>query len=137
MTKARARAITDVSSAPSNLYLRALLDEVSFALLGMAVRGGHARGRIRSRADVVLAGGHDCVAAGVPAARLPSQARMRSERLSDGRGDELATYETLDGAPIGTTRTVTPRLGRPLPIPTLVWIQIHSVQLGDRRGASP
>jgi len=39
------------------------------------------------------------------------------------------SYETFDGVPVGTTRTVTPRLGRPLPIPTLVWIQIHSVQL--------
>lgn len=39
------------------------------------------------------------------------------------------SYETFDGVPIGTTRTVTPRLGRPLPVPTLVWIKIHSVQL--------
>lgn len=38
-------------------------------------------------------------------------------------------FETFDGVPIGTVRTVTPRLGRPLPAPTLVWIRIHSVQL--------
>ena len=39
------------------------------------------------------------------------------------------SYETFDGVPIGTERSVTPRLGRPLPIPTLVWIKIHSVKL--------
>lgn len=46
-------------------------------------------------------------------------------------------FETFDGVPIGTARTVTPRLGRPLPAPTLVWIRIHSVQLvnlGSSRG---
>lgn len=42
----------------------------------------------------------------------------------------IRSYETFDGVPFGTTRTVTPRLGRPLPVPTLVWIQIHAVQLG-------
>jgi hypothetical protein len=42
----------------------------------------------------------------------------------------ISSYETFDGIPIGTTRRVTPRLGRPLPVPTLVWIQIHSVRLG-------
>jgi hypothetical protein len=41
---------------------------------------------------------------------------------------ETGSYETFDGVPVGTTRTVTPRLGRPLPVPILVWIQIHSVQ---------
>ena len=39
------------------------------------------------------------------------------------------SYETFDGVPVGTTRTATPLLGRPLPVPTLVWIQIHAVQL--------
>ena len=38
-------------------------------------------------------------------------------------------FETVDGVPIGTVRTVTPRMGRPLPAPTLVWIRIHSAQL--------
>ena len=38
-------------------------------------------------------------------------------------------FETIDGLPVGTVRTVTPRVGRPLPAPTLVWIRIHSVQL--------
>lgn len=42
---------------------------------------------------------------------------------------KITSYRTFDGVPIGTTRTVRPRLGRPLPAPTLVWIQIHSVQL--------
>ena len=41
----------------------------------------------------------------------------------------ITSYQTYDGVPIGTTRTVRPRLGRPLPGPTLVWIQIHSVQV--------
>ena len=41
----------------------------------------------------------------------------------------VSSYQTFDGVPIGTTRTVRPRLGRPLPGPTLVWIQIHSVQV--------
>lgn len=38
-------------------------------------------------------------------------------------------FETVDGVPIGTERTVTPRIGQPLPAPTLVWIRIHSAQL--------
>lgn len=38
-------------------------------------------------------------------------------------------FETFDGVPIGTERTVTPRVGRPLPGPTLVWIRIRSAQL--------
>ena len=38
-------------------------------------------------------------------------------------------FETFDGAPIGTARTVTPRIGRALPAPTLVWIRIHSAEL--------
>jgi hypothetical protein len=38
-------------------------------------------------------------------------------------------FETFDGIPIGTVRTVTPRMGRPLPAPTLVWIRIHTAQL--------
>jgi hypothetical protein len=38
-------------------------------------------------------------------------------------------FENVDGVPIGTVRTVTPRIGRPLPAPTLVWIRIHSAQL--------
>lgn len=46
----------------------------------------------------------------------------RASQVIDG-------FETFDGAPIGTVRTVTPRIGRPLPGPTLVWIQIHSVRL--------
>lgn len=41
----------------------------------------------------------------------------------------IGSYETFDGVPVGTTRTVTPRLGGPLPVPTLVWIKIHAVQL--------
>ena len=41
----------------------------------------------------------------------------------------VTSYRCFDGVPVGTTRTVTPRLGRPLPLPTLVWIQIHSVRL--------
>lgn len=40
---------------------------------------------------------------------------------------EITRYQTFDGVPVGTTRKVTPRLGLPLPGPTLVWIQIHSV----------
>ena len=41
----------------------------------------------------------------------------------------VESFETVDGVPIGTVRTVTPRIGRPLPAPTLVWIRIHSAQL--------
>lgn len=42
----------------------------------------------------------------------------------------ITSYESFDGIPIGTTRRVTPRLlGKPLPGPTLVWIQTHSVRL--------
>ena len=41
----------------------------------------------------------------------------------------VESFETVDGVPIGTVRTVTPRIGRPLPGPTLVGIRIHSVQL--------
>ena len=37
-------------------------------------------------------------------------------------------FETVDGVPMGTVRRVTPRMGRPLPAPTLVWIRIHSAQ---------
>ncbi|MEX0657612.1 MAG: hypothetical protein WD080_00610 [Egibacteraceae bacterium] len=44
----------------------------------------------------------------------------------------ITSYETFDGVPVGTTRRVTPRLGRPLPFPTLVWIKIHHVQLARR-----
>ncbi len=44
----------------------------------------------------------------------------------------ITSYETFDGVPVGTTRRVTPRLGRPLPFPTLVWIEIHHVQLARR-----
>ena len=40
----------------------------------------------------------------------------------------VESFETVDGVPIGTVRTVTPRIGRPLPAPTLVWIRIHSAQ---------
>lgn len=43
-------------------------------------------------------------------------------------------FETLDGVPMGTVRTVTPRVGRPLHAPTLVWIRIHSAQLVKRDG---
>lgn len=42
----------------------------------------------------------------------------------------ITSYQPFDGVPIGTARRVTPRLGRPLPVPTLVWIRIHSVRLG-------
>ena len=46
------------------------------------------------------------------------------------RGAQVITsYQPFDGVPIGTCRRVTPRLGRPLPIPTLVWIRIHSMRL--------
>ena len=46
------------------------------------------------------------------------------------RAAQLVTsYQTFDGVPIGTTRIVRPRWGRPLPGPTLVWIQVHSVQV--------
>lgn len=41
----------------------------------------------------------------------------------------VGAYQTFDGVPIGTARTVTPRVGRPLPAPTLVWIRIHSARL--------
>lgn len=41
----------------------------------------------------------------------------------------ITSYQSFDGVPIGTARRVTPRLGGPLPIPTLVWIGIHSVRL--------
>ena len=43
----------------------------------------------------------------------------------------ITEYESFDGVSIGTVRRVTPRLGGPLPAPTLVWIQIHSVRLED------
>jgi hypothetical protein len=46
-------------------------------------------------------------------------------------------YETFDGVPIGTVRRVTPRVGRPLAAPTLVWIRIHSVQLVELDRAPP
>lgn len=42
---------------------------------------------------------------------------------------KITRYQSFDGVPVGTTRTVTPRLGRPLPGPKLVWIQIHSVKV--------
>lgn len=42
---------------------------------------------------------------------------------------KITRYQSFDGVPVGTTRIVTPRLGRPLPGPTLVWIQIHSVKI--------
>jgi hypothetical protein len=41
---------------------------------------------------------------------------------------KITSFQTFDGVPIGTSRTVRLRLGRPLPAPTLVWIEIHSVQ---------
>jgi hypothetical protein len=44
----------------------------------------------------------------------------------------ITSYETFDGVPVGTTRRVTPLLGLPLPFPTLVWIEIHDVQLARR-----
>ena len=43
----------------------------------------------------------------------------------------ITAYEIFDHVPIGTHRRVTPRLGRPMPAPTLVWIDIHSVLLTD------
>lgn len=51
----------------------------------------------------------------------------------------IENFETVDGVPVGTVRTVTPRIGRPLPAPTLVWIRIHSTQLipPSRRPISP
>lgn len=42
---------------------------------------------------------------------------------------KITRYRTFDGVPVGTSRYVAPRLGRPLPGPTLVWIQIHSVEV--------
>lgn len=44
----------------------------------------------------------------------------------------ITTYETFDGVPIGTSRVVRPRLGRPLPAPTLVWIKVHSMHVAKR-----
>lgn len=41
----------------------------------------------------------------------------------------ITSYRSFDGVPIGTTRTVTPRVVRPMPVPTLVWIRIHSMRL--------
>lgn len=41
----------------------------------------------------------------------------------------ITAYRSFDGLPIGTARHVTPRLGRPLPGPTLVWIFIRSLRL--------
>ena len=41
----------------------------------------------------------------------------------------ITSYKSLDGIPIGTSRRVTARVIHPLPVPTLVWIEIHSVQL--------
>ncbi|HEX7166955.1 MAG TPA: hypothetical protein VF230_08235 [Acidimicrobiales bacterium] len=42
---------------------------------------------------------------------------------------QITSYETFDGVPIGTSRVVRPRLGRPLPAPTLVWITIHTIRV--------
>ena len=42
---------------------------------------------------------------------------------------EITRYQTFDGVPVGTDRVVTPRFGRPLPGPTLVWIQIDSLRV--------
>lgn len=42
---------------------------------------------------------------------------------------KITSYQAFDGAPIAQPAPSVPRLGRPLPGPTLVWIQIHSVQL--------
>ena len=42
---------------------------------------------------------------------------------------KITGYQTFDGVPIGTSRVVTPRFGRPLPGPRLVWIQIHSLEV--------
>ncbi|HEU5084227.1 MAG TPA: hypothetical protein VFU14_12860 [Acidimicrobiales bacterium] len=44
----------------------------------------------------------------------------------------ITSYETFDGVPIGTCRVVRPRLGPPLPVPTLVWIKVHSMQVARR-----
>lgn len=41
----------------------------------------------------------------------------------------VADYKSFQGVPIGTTRRVTPRLVQALAGPTLVWIDIHSVEL--------
>lgn len=46
----------------------------------------------------------------------------------------ITSYDTFDGVPIGRSRRVTPRLGLPLPVPTLVWIEIHDFHLA--RGAT-
>lgn len=46
-----------------------------------------------------------------------------------GPGDHV--LPDLRRRPIGTTRVVHPRLGRPLPAATLVWIHIHSVQVAQ------
>lgn len=48
----------------------------------------------------------------------------------------IGPYQTFDGVPIGTTRIVTPRFGRLLPGPTLVWIRIHSVEV-PKSGPTP
>jgi hypothetical protein len=50
---------------------------------------------------------------------------------------QITRYQTFDGIPVGTTRIVTPRFGRPLSGPTLVWIQIHSVRPAQRDRATP
>lgn len=44
----------------------------------------------------------------------------------------ITSYQTFDGVPIGTNRTVHPRFVRPLPEPTLVWIKIHAIQVARR-----
>lgn len=41
----------------------------------------------------------------------------------------ITAYQCFDGIPIGTIRRVTPRAGRPMTGPTLVWIRIHSAGL--------
>lgn len=41
----------------------------------------------------------------------------------------ITGYENFDGVPIGTSRIVTPRFGRPLPAPRLVWIRLHSIRI--------
>ena len=49
----------------------------------------------------------------------------------------ISRYENFSGIPVGTSRVVRPRFGRPLPGPTLVWIQIRSVRPGTQDVHSP
>ncbi len=41
----------------------------------------------------------------------------------------VGSYRWFDGVPVGTWRTVTPRLVGAMPAPTLVWIRIHGLRI--------